>query len=291
MKKLTLICAALALCAPALEAAATRPDKAVIATVNGKNITAGDLSAKLWWQHASTGLNELVDEVLILAEAERLKIKADPKEVQERVDSLKNADKVNFERNLKAVGWTEADLKNLITRQITMRETVIAARKIAVNDDNLKAFFETNKDKLATPEAVKLSQIFVNTQADAESALDSLMAGADFNKLSALKSSDENLKKNAGSLGFVSRGALVPEIEREVFNLELKKPSGVIATGNGFSIFMAEERRASQPAVYDSIKDELRVAILNQALSQQLPQLAAELRQSADIKVIPPGAK
>ncbi|MEI7528894.1 MAG: peptidyl-prolyl cis-trans isomerase [Elusimicrobiota bacterium] len=288
MKRTILLAAVFALCATGLQAATVKPEKSIIAVVNGKTITAGDLTTKLWWQHGAAGLSELIDEKLVLDEAARLNIKADPKEVEARITALSaDMDKEQFEKNLKSVGWTDADLKDLFTRQLTVRDTVTSIKKVAVTDEDVKNFFDTNKEKLVTPEAVKVSQIFVNTQAEADAALESLAVGADFGKLSAMKSADPKLKKDNGSLGYITKGTLLAEIEKELFSLEAKKYSKVFPTGKGFSVFYVEEHRQPQPAEFEKIKDELKVMMLNQALSQKLPELAVELRQKAKIEVMP----
>lgn len=284
MKKTILAAAVLALCASGLYAA----DKHV-AVINGKKVASEELTKKLWWQHAAQGLSELIDEKLLLEEGARLKVKADPKEVDSRFDALAAGypDKAAFEANLRSVGWSTKDLRDLLDRQLTIRATVIAAKKIAVSDEDAKAFFEKNKERLGAPEAIKLSQIFVSSKEEADDAYDLLSTvGADFSKLSALKSTDANLRKNSGSLGFISRGMLLPEIEKELFALKAGQYTKPLATGTGFSIFKAEEIRPAQPAVFEKIKGELKTAMLSQAITQQLPVLAAELRQKATIEIV-----
>jgi len=288
MKKKLMIGMALALCATGLQAATIKPEKSVMAIVNGTKITAGELTIKLWWQNGAAALSELIDEKVILEEAARLKIKADAKEVESRMVAMfSSADKAQFEKNLKALGWSEADLRELVTRQLTIRDAVMSVKKIAVTEDEMKTFFESNSEKMITPEAVDLRQIFVNTRAEADALLETLAVGADFAKLSALKSADATLKKNSGSLGFINKGTLLPEIEKEIFALQEKTYSTVIPTGNGFSIFYVESHRTPQPAVFEKVKDELKVAMLNQSLSQKLPEFAKELRLKAKIEILP----
>lgn len=284
MKKTIIAAALLALCSGGLFAAQKN-----VAVVNGEKITADELTKKLWWQHAAQGLTELVDEKLLLQEGARLGVKADKKEVDARFDTLASnyPNKKDFEANLKSVGWSDKDLRELIADQLTIRATVIAARKLVVTDADAKAFFDANTEKLATPEAVKLSQIFVTAKAEADDAYELLSTvGADFNKLSGLKSSDANLRKNNGSLGYISRGMLQPDIEKELFVLKPGQYTKPVPTGNGFSIFKVEELRPRKEADFNAIKNDLKAALLNQAITQQLPVLTAELRQKAKIEII-----
>lgn len=283
MKKTILAAAALALLASGLQAAEKN-----VAVINGKPVAAAELTKKLWWQHAAQGLSELIDERLLLEEAARLGVKADPKEVETRYAALAagSPSKAAFEANLKSVGWTAKDLKDLLGRQLAIRGAVIASRKLAVTDADAKAFFDQNKDRLGVPEAVRLSQIFVASKAEADDAYDLLTSvGADFSKLSALKSSDAALRSNSGSLGYISRGMLLPEIEKEIFSLKAGQYTKPMATGAGFSLFKAEELRAPQPAAYDAVRENIKTALLNQAITRELPLLAAELRQKAKIEI------
>jgi len=274
----------------ALSATAYAADKAgTVAVINGQKVAREELTKKLWWQHAAQGLTELIDEKLLLAEGARLGIKADPKEVDQRFTSLAAgyADKAAFEANLKSVGWSAKDLRDLIGRQLVVRNTVISARKLEITEAAARDFFDKNKDKLGTPESVKLSQIFVNTKTEADDAHELLASvGADFAKLSSVKSSDANLRKNNGNLGNISRGVLLPEIEKELFALKAGQFSKVLPTGNGFSIFKVEEVKPGVPADFEKIKGDIRTALLNQAIAQQLPALAAELKQKAKIEIL-----
>lgn len=284
MKRTILAAAAVALLGTGLYAAEKN-----VAVVNGTKIAPEELTKKLWWQYSAQGLSELIDEKLLLEEAARRGLKADPKQVDARLTSLEAnyPDKAQFEKNLKSVGWSKAELRDLIRRQMLIRATVITAGRLAVTDEDARAFFDKNKERLGSPESVKLSQIFVNTKAEADDAYDLLTSvGADFAKLSSLKSSDANLKKNNGSLGFIAKGMLVPEIEKEIFALQPGQFTKPLTTGNGYSIFRSEERRPGKEADFAAVKEELKAAILNQAVTQKLPELAAELRAKARIEII-----
>jgi parvulin-like peptidyl-prolyl isomerase len=261
----------------------------VIATVNADKITAGDLTKKMWWQYSAQSLSDIIDERLLLAEAARLKVSYDASEAEKRFANLSAGykDKKEFETSLKTVGWTPAAVQDLIKRQMLSKNTVIAAKNIRFTDADIKAAFEQNKSKLGKPDSLKLRQIFVATKAEADEAYQILTAGADFAKLSALKSADEDLKKREGDIGEVAKGQMQPELEKEIFALKPGQYTRAIATGNGFSLFKAEAFKPSEPAVLtDALKAGIKAELINQAVVQKLPELAAELRQKAKIEII-----
>ena len=259
------------------------------ATINGAKITSADLTKKLWWQYSAQGLSDLIDEKLLLDEGASLKITYDAKEADKRFETLAAGfkDKSEFENNLKSVGWTAEDVKGLIKRQLLIKNTVIAAKNIAVTDENVAAFFEQNKEKIGKPDTMKLLQIFVGTKAEADEAGQALSAGADFGNLSALKSTDENLQKKNGDIGTVVKGQLQPAIEKEILTLTPGQYTKPLQTGNGYSIFKLESLTPGEAAVLnDALKADLRTAIINQLVTQKLPELVSELRQKAKIEVI-----
>ncbi|MFA7009323.1 MAG: peptidyl-prolyl cis-trans isomerase [Elusimicrobiales bacterium] len=195
-------------------------------------------------------------------------------------------DKSEFENNIKSVGWTAADVQELLKRQLLIKNAIIAAKNITASDAEIKAFFEQNKEKLGKPASFKLRQIFVSSKAQAEEAALSLAAGADFAKLAGLKSTDENLRKKNGDIGSVLKTNLTPEIEKALSALAPGQYTGPVATGNGYSIFKLESSTPGEPAkLTDALKAELKTGLISQAVTQKLPELTAELRRKANIEI------
>ncbi|HAF96156.1 MAG: hypothetical protein A2X34_08980 [Elusimicrobia bacterium GWC2_51_8] len=255
-----------------------------ILVVNGKAITSDELTKRLWWQHASQGLSDLVDERLLLEEAARRKVQADEGEVGNRFAELRAnyKNKEEFEKNLKTMNWTAEDLMNMTRNQVRIKNMLLAAQNIeAVTEEDTKNFYNSNKERFTTPESAKLLQIFVNTEAEADDVYMALLAGADFAKLSSLKSTDANLKKNGGSLGFVARGALQPAVEKTVFALKPGQYTKPINTGSGYSILKLEELKSPEKIKYETAKEGIKANLRDQTIVQELKKLTAELRAKA----------
>ncbi|MDQ7773649.1 MAG: peptidyl-prolyl cis-trans isomerase [Elusimicrobiales bacterium] len=280
--------ALLSLCAVVLAAGTAAAQKpSVTVTVNGSRITADDISMRLWWTNAERTLQDLVDEELILQEARRLGVKPAAAEVDARFKAIADSYKgeKEMETALKGIGYSSRALRALIERQLSIRETAIKSAGIAVGDEQAKLFYDANREALARPESVRLRQFFTTVRADAEDALRLLNTGADFATLAMLKASDENLKRTGGELGYINRGVLIPELEKEVFALTPGKYTGVITTGTGFSIFKSEDYRPRSVPEFEAVREELKALILNQAVAQATRDLTARLRQSAKIDV------
>ena len=78
--------------------------------------------------------------------------------------------------------------------------------------------------------------ILLKTQAEAQSVLDKVKAGGDFNQLAAEYSIDPGTKKNQGDLGYFSRGDLIKEFEDVAFNLKINETSGIVKSSLGYHI-------------------------------------------------------
>ena len=263
--------------------AAKAKDQAVLATVNGVDITRVDAMNRAWKQYGTAVLNEMADEILIKQAAEALKVAADPAEVDSRLKRIKGQfqDEAAFTKSLAARGLTLDDLRAQISTQVLRESLVVKYKGLSVSESDAKDFFAANKEKLGAPEAVHLRHILVASEKEAADFLASLKAGADFSKLASQVSLDGATKDRGGDLGFVSKGMLQADIEAVVFALKPGETSAAVKTGNGFQVFKVEESRAAKAAVYEDIKSDLMKALLADKVSKAWPGYLEELRSKA----------
>ncbi len=121
---------------------------------------------------------------------------------------------------LKAIGYTEADLRTLIRRQLLRQ----------------KVFDAITKDVPTTAEQVWARHILVATQDEANKVEDLLKQGKNFADLAKQYSTDTSNKDNGGDLGWFTRGQMVKEFEDEAFKLKVGEISPPIQTSFGFHI-------------------------------------------------------
>ncbi len=128
-------------------------------------------------------------------------------------------------------------------------------------------------------EQVHLHAIPFNSPDDARRAKERLDAGADFGTLARELSSDEELKKSGGDLGWFPRGALDPALAQAAFGeLQIGKASDPIyLDGNSFAIVMVSERAAAR-AIEESALQWLKALVLEEWLDRELPSHKVELR-------------
>lgn len=248
----------------------------VLATVDGKAVTKDDLYLAFlqsYPRQANETLNRLVNEILIENEAKSKKKAVADKEIKARAEELG------------ITGELSKTVNSMIKTSILAEKLIISEKKIKVTMDEVKKFYDENKDKLGQPEQVHLKQIVLASEADANDLTLALNAGADFAQMAKAKSQDTASRERGGDLGFFAKGMLVPEIEKVVFEMKKGEISPIITTDAGFHILKVEERKEEKKAKYDKeMKDRLKKLILNNKIQQELAGWLEALRAKADIK-------
>jgi foldase protein PrsA len=266
-------------------AAFAQQDRSVV-TVNGTPIKQQAVIERLWSAYGPATLDQMVQEELIRQEAAKQKVAPSKEEVERRMKLIRDrfADQAAFEDNLKKNGTTPDAVRKTIEEQVLREELVTKAKKIAVTDKDEKEYFDSNKDKLASPEAVHLHHLLVANEQQAKDLVVALRAGADFSKLAKELSLDAASKPNGGDLGFISKGILVPDIEKAAFTLKSGQISDPIPSNLGFHILKVSEKRSPEPADYKKIKADLKRALIAQKITQAWPDYLKELQATAKIE-------
>jgi parvulin-like peptidyl-prolyl isomerase len=125
-----------------------------------------------------------------------------------------------FVTNLKPVGFTQADLRNLIRRQV-LRKKVLDA---------------VTKDVAASQDEVWARHILVANEGDAKKVEDLLKNGGNFADLAKQYSTDTSNKDQGGDLGWFPKGQMVPEFSDAAFALKVGEISQPVKTKFGYHI-------------------------------------------------------
>ncbi|MCZ2128015.1 MAG: peptidylprolyl isomerase [Anaerolineales bacterium] len=244
-----------------------------IAIVNGEYLSIAEFEAEVErYRAAQTALgrsandaktvvlDDLVAQILLSQAARKASLEADDADLQTRINALANQ-----------LGGADA-LRQWQSAHGYDEETFRAALKRSIESARMR-------DKIAadTPtstEQIHLRQILTYNEADAQSALAELQAGADFDKLAARYD-----PLTGGELGWIPQGYLLdPKADEAAFALNVGETSAVIRTDAGFHIFKAVER-GEHPLSPDAL-------LLMQ--ERALQNWITEQRQNGDIVILAP---
>ncbi|HFD2080859.1 peptidylprolyl isomerase [Serratia marcescens] len=107
--------------------------------------------------------------------------------------------------------------------------------KVKVSEEDISAYYDQHKSSYGQPERKNYSVIQLKTEAEANAALDELKKGADFAALAKEKSTDIISRRTGGELGWLEPETTADELKQA--NLTEKgQLSGVVKSSVGFLI-------------------------------------------------------
>jgi len=125
--------------------------------------------------------------------------------------------------------------------------------KVKVGEDEIRAFYEENKDKLKTPEMWRASHVLVPTEQEARDVLKELNSGANFEDIARARSKDATASRG-GDVGYFRAGQLVPDFEKAALSLDVGQTSDVVHTKFGYHIIRLTDKKASEMQAYEKAK-------------------------------------
>lgn len=128
--------------------------------------------------------------------------------------------------------------------------------KVSVSEDEIKNYYEENKDTLFSPVTYTASHILLENEEMADKVMDEINEGLDF-KDAAIKYSLDPTKNNGGSLGSFPKGVMVKEFQEGLDSLKIGEISKPIKTQFGYHIIKLDNKVDSSNT-YDDIKDKVK---------------------------------
>lgn len=242
-----------------------------LATVDGNKITKEDLYNSLVKNYGPATLDTLISDQIIKLEAEKQNIKVTDKEIQKELDTLyaQYGGEEALKQQLTASGSSIDTVKEDIVQYIETRKLIEPTIKIT--DDEIKTYFEQNKDSFAQQEQVEASHILVEDKATAEEVLKKLNEGEDFAKLAKEYSKDTSNANNGGSLGYFGKGQMVPEFEKVAFKLKVNEISEPVKTEYGYHIIKVTGKKEAKAANLEDNKAAIKETLLTQKMQTEYP--------------------
>ena len=162
-----------------------------------------------------------------------------------------------------------------------------------VSEAEVQQYYSQHQSDYKVDEQVKVRHILIKVDpgADAKAAgaakikaedlLKQIKGGANFADLAKKNSDDPGSKEQGGELGFIKRGATVPEFDQAAFSLAPGQTSGVIKTKYGYHILQVEEKQSAHTKPLDEVKTTILALLTRQKGSQQEQAYAQQLAGEA----------
>jgi peptidyl-prolyl cis-trans isomerase C len=240
----------------------------VLASVNGNNITEQDLEVAMTrfpkenqdYFRSEQGKTQLLDQMISFELIYNYAKQADLENDEEYKNQLEI---------MKKDLLIQAGVKKVLDT-------------VAVNDDDVKSYYDNNKDMFKSEETVNAKHILVESKEKAEEVLEKINNGISFED-AALEFSSCPSSNQGGSLGEFGRGRMVPEFENAAFELAVGEVSGPVQTQFGYHIIKVEGKTEPSMREYDEVKAMIASNLLHEKQNKAYINFVNDLKE--DYKV------
>ncbi len=225
-------------------------------------------------------LNRMVTQTLVNQEAKKLKLEQsaaykDALEKSRASAKQQGADKqANFKQQFAAY---ERDLLS-----DTYMYHVVSQNPVGEAD--VQKFYDDYKARYKGTDEVKLSEIFVSSEADAKAVVADLKKGQNFADVAKAKSVDASAKQSGGAnpryMPLKDLQESAPLVYGAVSKLKKGQYSQAVNAQNVWAVFKVDDKRAVDVPEFAKMKP----AILNQLSNERINNAIGQLYQNADIK-------
>lgn len=239
--------------------------------------------------YEANGLNRLIEDKLLVNEANQKGMTIRPKAIDDRINEIKRRypTEEEFMDAIISQGMTYTDLRNKITDQIKAKYVVEfeVKKKIFVNPQEVTEYYQKNLNNFVKPESVDLDSIFIPIGDD--KALATEKSGEAFNQLWEGADFSEIAKKysKAPSVGIIEKGQLLPKLEEIVFNLKKGEISKPIEIDEGIYIFKLKEKYPAETVALENVRNEIYNLIFQEKFQDRLKSWLEKLRKKAYVEI------
>jgi len=236
----------------------------VLAKVNGKDITRGDVIQ----------LVEMMPPQMRQLPLEQLLPMALEQVINNEVIS-NVSDKAGLDNDADVLKQLELAKKQIIRAQYLENEL-----KKKITEDDLKAEYEKYLKDLPEVEEVHAQHILVDSEAKAKDIIAKLEKGESFETLAKENSSDGSAE-SGGDLGYFAKNEVVPQFADAAFALKAGEYSkNPVKTDFGFHVIKILEKRMRPPTSFEEAKSYLEQELRR----SELEILINELRKDSKIE-------
>lgn len=260
----------------------------------GQRFYHGNPSVEEMRKYGEETLQQLIERELLLAEAHRLQLQAEPKVIEEKLARLEQQ-YAGSEEWRKQREQLLPLLRQRIGENRRLELLRQRTRQVAEPDNReVLAYYQQHPDKFTTPERIRVSLILLGVTADAgaerwqasreEAArlIEKLKGGADFSELAHIHSTDSSAEQG-GDMGYIHKGMLAIGAQQAIDRLSVGGVTPPVTLLEGIGIFRLDERINPQLNPFEEVAPRARELLKKTQVENAMKSLIERLRQQANI--------
>lgn len=155
---------------------------------------------------------------------------------------------------------------------------------ITVTDDEVKKYYEDNKEAFGQPATVSARHILVATEEEAKKAKEEIASESISFGDAAMKYSTCPSNQQGGNLGEFSKGMMVPEFEEAAFAAEIGVVTEPVKTQFGYHLIVVDAKNEASIKSFDEVKDGVLNQLLQQNQHAKYDQMLKELENKYGVE-------
>lgn len=230
-------------------------------------------------------LQKLIDKKLLLQEAKKQGFKVDEAELEEYVNKISGPqlEQAAKPEQKDKESWLKELREELLINKLIKQEV---EAKLVVTEDETRTYYQDHPEEFQPPEKVRVRQIVVETEWEAEEIRKEIQRGGDFVKIAEAKSLSPD-GANGGDLGYFSRGQMPVEFDEVAFSLKKGEMSRVFKSNYGYHIFKLEDKQEARSLPFMEVHEKISRIIKSHKLDTALADWLKGLKKAADIRINP----
>jgi parvulin-like peptidyl-prolyl isomerase len=233
-------------------------------------------------------LNQMIERSLLNHAAQSCGIEVEEGAIEQQIIlmQMQVGGAENFQKMLKEQGMTEAEYRDALEEMMLIQELqVYVTMDVTVEEEEIRKFYEEQKELLVYPERVNVGHILVETEEEAREVIAELNQDADFEELALEKSIDPSVAENKGVLGDITKESpLVQEFIDEAFSLSSGEFSQEpVKSEYGYHVIWNFEKKEPNKASYEDVKDYLQQDLLTQKKQEKFTQYLEGIKNNSKL--------
>ncbi|WP_051434341.1 SurA N-terminal domain-containing protein [Desulfonatronum lacustre] len=235
-------------------------------------------------------LDRMIDEVLLRQEAQRLEIAVTDLEVQTQARQLRERaglSELQFQEQLTLQGLNREQYERRLRDEMLRHRLLgfMVRRKVVVTSDEVRAFYEANKEEFAQQRRVRLGLILFDSQTLAEEILARIQAGElSFGEAAGRYSRGPGAEQG-GDMGMFAWGDLSPNWRGAVEPLRVGDVSSVVLIQDRPAVIKLLEEEAGELKTLADVEEQIREMLMEPLLDERYDIYMENLRNRALIDV------
>lgn len=153
-----------------------------------------------------------------------------------------------------------------------------------VTEDDIKNYYEKNKDDFLMNKQARISHIFIKTEDDLNKVKERLDKGEDFAKVASELSADKASSKVGGDIGFIKKGELSQELEQMIFTMKKGQISSPVKVNEGYRIIKVTDFKGTL-VEFDRVKGLISQRLVAEKQKESFDNFMEKIKKNYKIEL------